>query len=176
MKFTETFLEGAYIIEPEPHYDERGFFARTWCRQEFESHNLNTNLAQCNLSFNKRRGTLRGLHYQAAPYQETKLVRCTKGSIYDLIVDVRPGSETFKKWFAVELTAANHLMLYIPEGFAHGFQALEDETEIFYQISEFYRPEYSRGIRWNDAAFDFRWPLEETVMSERDRSFPDFTE
>jgi dTDP-4-dehydrorhamnose 3,5-epimerase len=176
VKFAETFLKGAYIVEMEPHRDERGFFARTWCRQEFEAHNLNPNLAQCSTSFNKRRGTLRGLHYQADPYPEAKLVRCTRGSIYDLIVDIRPGSTTFKKWLSVELSAENLLMLYVPEGFAHGFQTLEDDTEVFYQISEFYHPECSRGIGWNDPGFDFRWPIEERIMSERDQSFPDFKE
>ncbi|HEY0322877.1 MAG TPA: dTDP-4-dehydrorhamnose 3,5-epimerase [Pyrinomonadaceae bacterium] len=174
MKFTETVLKGAYIVEMEPHGDERGFFARTWCRQEFEVHGLNPQLAQCSTSFNKRRGTLRGLHYQADPYQEAKLVRCTRGSIYDLIVDIRPGSETFKKWLSVELSAEDLLMLYVPEGFAHGFQTLEDDTEVFYQISEFYHPECSRGISWNDPAFDFRWPIQERIMSERDQRFPDF--
>ncbi len=174
MKFTETPLGGAYLVEPEPHRDERGFFARTWCRSEFESQGLNPNLAQCSVSFNSRRGTLRGLHYQAAPHEEAKLVRCVRGSIYDLIVDVRPGSPTFKRWFAAELSAANMRMLYVPEGFAHGFQTLEDDTEVFYQISEFYRPEASRGIRWDDPAFDFRWPAAERTMSERDRLFPDF--
>lgn len=174
MKFTETPLKGAFLLEMEPHRDERGFFARTWCRQEFEAHHLNPNLAQCSTSFNKRRGTLRGLHYQDDPHAEAKLVRCTRGAIYDLIVDVRPGSATFKQWLSVELTADNLLMLYIPEGFAHGFQTLEDDTEVFYQISEFYHPECSRGIRWNDPLFDFRWPIEARVMSERDESFPDF--
>jgi dTDP-4-dehydrorhamnose 3,5-epimerase len=158
----------------EPHRDERGFFARTWCRQEFEAHHLNPELAQCSTSFNKRRGTLRGLHYQDDPYAEAKLVRCIRGAIYDLIVDVRPGSTTFKQWLSVELTADNLLMLYIPEGFAHGFQTLEDDTEVFYQISEFYHPECSRGIRWNDPLFDLRWPIEARIMSERDENFPDF--
>jgi dTDP-4-dehydrorhamnose 3,5-epimerase len=158
----------------EPHRDERGFFARTWCREEFEAHHLNPELAQCSTSFNKRRGTLRGLHYQDDPYAEAKLVRCTRGAIYDLIVDVRPGSKTFKQWLSVELTADNLLMLYIPEGFAHGFQTLEDDTEVFYQISEFYHPECSRGIRWNDPLFDLRWPIVSRIMSERDENFPDF--
>lgn len=174
MKFAETRLEGAFILEMEPHRDERGFFARTWCREEFEAHHLNPELAQCSTSFNKRRGTLRGLHYQDDPYAEAKLVRCTRGAIYDLIVDVRPGSKTFKQWLSVELTADNLLMLYIPEGFAHGFQTLEDDTEVFYQISEFYHPECSRGIRWNDPLFDLRWPIVSRIMSERDENFPDF--
>ncbi|HEX8747032.1 MAG TPA: dTDP-4-dehydrorhamnose 3,5-epimerase [Pyrinomonadaceae bacterium] len=174
MKFIETPLRGAYVIEMEPHRDERGYFARTWCRAEFEARGLNARLEQCSTSFNVSRGTLRGLHYQAEPYEEAKLVRCARGALYDLIVDLRPGSVSFRKWFAVELTASNLLMLYVPEGFAHGFQTLEDETEVLYQISESYRPEYARGVRWNDPAFDFRWPMDERVMSERDLSFPDF--
>jgi dTDP-4-dehydrorhamnose 3,5-epimerase len=135
---------------------------------------LSADLLQCSTSFNHKRGTLRGLHYQAAPYTEAKLVRCTRGALYDLIVDLRPASKTFRKWFAAELTETNLSMLYIPEGLAHGFQTLEDETEVFYQISEGYRSEYARGVRWNDPSFDFRWPLEDVVMSERDRNFPDF--
>ena len=174
MKFIETPLRGAYVIEMEPHRDERGYFARTFCRQEFEARGLNPHLEQCSTSFNVSRGTLRGLHYQAEPYEEAKLVRCARGALYDLIVDLRPGSVSFRKWFAVELTASNLLMLYVPEGFAHGFQTLEDETEVLYQISDSYRPEYARGVRWNDPAFDFRWPMDERVMSERDLSFPDF--
>ncbi len=174
MKFSETTLPGAFLIEIEPHRDERGYFARTWCREEFEAHGLSAELAQCSTSFNRRRATLRGLHYQAEPFMEAKLVRCTRGSLYDLIVDIRPESPTFKRWFSVELTGANLSMLYIPEGFAHGFQTLEDETEVFYQISRGYRQDAARGVRWNDPAFDFRWPLEDPVMSERDRNFPDF--
>lgn len=174
MKFTETFLQGAFLIELEPHRDERGFFARTFCRDEFRKRGLNSSFAQCSTSFNARRGTLRGMHYQMKPHEEAKLVRCTRGSIYDLIVDIRPESPTFKKWFAVELTAINLLMLYVPEGFAHGFQTLEDESEVFYQISEVYHPEYSGGIRWDDPVFEFRWPVEERIMSERDCGFADF--
>jgi dTDP-4-dehydrorhamnose 3,5-epimerase len=174
VKFSETELRGAYLVELEPHRDERGFFARTWCREEFAAHGLNPNLAQASTSFNLRRGTLRGLHYQDEPFPEAKLVRCTRGRIYDVIVDIRPQSETYRRWLAFELTADNLLMLYVPEGFAHGFQTLEDNTEVFYQISESYHPECSRGILWNDPAFDFRWPIEERVMSERDRAFPFF--
>ena len=162
------------MIEMEPHRDERGYFARTWCREEFKAHSLNPNLAQCSTSFNRHRGTLRGVHYQIEPHAEAKLVRCTRGAIYDLIVDLRPESETFKRWLAVELSADNLLMLYVPEGFAHGFQTLEDNSEVFYQISEVYHPESSRGIRWDDPAFDFRWPIEERIMSERDKEFPLF--
>lgn len=158
----------------EPHRDERGYFARTWCKEEFAAHNLNARLAQCSTSFNRQRGTLRGLHYQAEPYAETKLIRCTRGAVYDVIVDIRPQSPSFKQWLSVELTAENLLMLYVPEGFAHGFQTLEDDTELFYQISEFYHPECSRGIAFDDPAFDFRWPIAERIMSERDRNFPAF--
>jgi dTDP-4-dehydrorhamnose 3,5-epimerase len=174
VKFIETELESAFILEVEPHEDERGFFARSFCRDEFQARGLNADIAQCSISFNQRRGTLRGVHYQAAPFAEAKLVRCTAGAIYDLIVDLRPGSATYKQWLAVELTAANRRMLYVPEHFAHGFQSLADETEVFYQISETYHPEASRGIRWNDPSFGFRWPLGELVISERDRNFPDF--
>ena len=149
MIFTETKLKGAYVIEPELSEDERGFFARTFCRNEFETHGLNPNLVQCNISFNRKRGTVRGMHYQAEPHEETKLVRCTRGSIYDVIVDLRPKSSTFKKWIGVELSLQNRKMLYVPEGFAHGFQALEHHTEIFYQMSEFYHPECVRGVRWD---------------------------
>lgn len=175
MKFKETPLGGAYLIEIEPHADERGFFARTWCREEFRAHRLNTRIAQCSISYNQKRGTLRGVHYQIKPYQEVKVVACIAGAIYDLIVDLRPASKTFKKWFAVELTAEKKNMLYVPEGFAHGFQTLMDESEVFYQISEVYQPDYARGIRWDDPAFGFEWPLAARIMSERDLTFPTFT-
>ena len=168
-------MKGAFIIEPEKMEDERGFFARTWDQKEFGAHGLNPRLVQCNTSFNKRAGTLRGMHYQAAPHEEAKLVRCTRGAIYDVIVDLRASSPTFKQWTAVELTAYNRLMLYVPEGFAHGFQTLEDETEVFYQMSEFYHPESARGVRWNDPAFGIEWPVaEKCIISERDNSFEDF--
>ena len=147
MIFTETRLAGAYLIEPERIEDERGFFARTWCRDEFERHGLNPRLVQCNVSYNARRGTLRGMHYQAKPHEEAKLVRCTRGAIYDVIVDLRPDSPTYRQWVAAELTAENRRMLYIPEGFAHGFQTLADETEVFYQMSELFHPESARGVR-----------------------------
>ena len=174
MIFNRTPLVGAYLIETEPHEDERGFFARTWCREEFREHGLNTNIAQCSISYNKKRGTLRGVHYQVRPYEEAKVVACIAGAIYDLIVDLRPSSETFKKWFAVELTADKRNMLYVPEGFAHGFQTLEDNSEVYYQISEVYQPEYSRGIRWDDPTFGFQWPVEDRIISERDLMFPNF--
>lgn len=174
MIFQETNLKNAYLIELQRREDERGFFARTWCQQEFEEHGLNSRLVQCNLSFNKKKGTLRGMHYQAAPYEEAKLVRCTCGAIYDLIVDLRPDSATFKHYFGVTLSAAARNMLYIPEGFAHGFLTLEDNTEVFYQMSEFYAPDYARGFRWNDPAFGIEWPAEVQVISEKDKSWPDY--
>ena len=174
MKFTATALPGVYVIELEPIADERGFFARTWCRREFEAHGLNGSLAQCSLSFTRSKATLRGMHYQEKSRAEAKLVRCTAGAIYDVVLDLRAESPTFKQWLGVELTAASRKMLYIPEGLAHGFQTLVDDTEVFYQISEFFHSEAARGVRWNDPAFGIRWPLPVQVISERDRSFPDF--
>jgi len=174
MVFTETKLKGVVTIEPELQEDERGFFARTFDQKEFEARGLNPRVVQCNISFNKKKGTLRGMHYQIAPYQEAKLVCCTKGAIYDVIIDLRKASPTLRQWVAVKLTAENRRMLYIPEGFAHGFQTLEDNTEVFYQISEFYHPEASRGVRWNDPAFRIVWPNDITVVSDRDREYPDF--
>lgn len=174
MRFTETKVAGAYLIEPEPIADERGFFARTWCREEFADHGLNPDLAQANISFNHRKGTLRGLHYQAAPHEEIKVIRCTRGSVYDVIVDLRPDSATFTRHFAIALTADNYRMLYVPAGFAHGFQTLEDDTELFYQISAFHSPEHARGVRWDDPAFQISWPPAERIISEADRGYPDF--
>jgi dTDP-4-dehydrorhamnose 3,5-epimerase len=174
MIFKETRLQGAYVIEFEPIEDERGSFGRAFCRNEYEKHGLNPRVAQCNISFNKAKHTLRGMHYQTKPHEEARLVRCTRGRIYDVILDLRPDSPSFKQWFAVELTAENRTMLYVPEGFAHGFQTLEDETEIFYQMSESYAPRHARGVRWNDPAFGIQWPAREPILSERDRSFPDF--
>jgi dTDP-4-dehydrorhamnose 3,5-epimerase len=174
MIFTETTLPGAYLIEPERREDERGFFARTWCEHEGAVQNLQTRWVQCSISFNTQCGTLRGLHYQAAPDEETKLVRCTMGGIYDVIVDLRPNSPTFRHWLAFELTAQNRLMLFIPAGFAHGFQTLTAESEVFYQMSTFYVPESARGVRWDDPAFGISWPEGQRIISARDRSFPDF--
>jgi dTDP-4-dehydrorhamnose 3,5-epimerase len=171
MIFTETKLKGAFIIEPEKLEDDRGFFARTFCQKEFAAYGLNTNFVQCNISFNKKKGTLRGMHYQVAPHQEVKLVRCTRGAIYDAIIDLRPGSSTCKQWVAVELTATNCRMLYIPEGFAHGFQTLEDNTEVFYQMSEFYYPESARGVRWDDPELNIEWPYCLPILSDKDRSY-----
>ena len=175
MIFTETRLKGAFIIKPQRLEDERGFFARTWCQREFEEHGLNPRLVQCNISFNKKKDTLRGMHYQFEPYPEAKLVRCTMGAVYDVIVDLRPDSPTFKQWLGVELTAKNRLMLYIPEGIAHGFQTLINNVEVFYQMSEFYHPECARGIRWNDPAFGIEWPdVEERIISAMDQAYEDF--
>jgi dTDP-4-dehydrorhamnose 3,5-epimerase len=176
LKFTETQLKGAYIIEPELIRDERGFFARSWCQKEFTERGLNPNLVQCNISFNLKKGTLRGMHYQAKPYEEAKLVRCTMGAIYDVIIDLRPESPTFKQWVAVELTAENRKMLYIPEGMAHGFQTLVDNTEVFYQMSEFYHPESATGVRWDDPIFRIIWlETSSMIISEKDKSYPNFT-
>jgi len=174
MIFTETKLQGLFMVDLERREDERGFFARTWCRNEFEAHGLETRLVQCNVSFNLRRGTLRGMHYQAPPCAEIKLARCTLGAIYDVAIDLRPDSPTFRQWAAVELTAENRRALYIPAGFAHGFQTLRDNSEVFYQMSEFYHAAYARGVRWNDLAFGISWPLPDPLLSERDHAYPDF--
>jgi dTDP-4-dehydrorhamnose 3,5-epimerase len=174
MIFTETKLKGAYIIEPEKFEDERGFFARTFCRREFESHGLNHNVVQCNISYSKTKGTLRGMHYQKATFEEAKLIRCTKGAIYDVIIDLRPTSSTYTQWITEELTEDNYRMLYVPEGFAHGFLTLSDDAEVFYQMSEFHMPEYAGGIRWNDPSFNISWPIDVAVISEKDKTLPDF--
>lgn len=174
MIFTETNLPGAFIIEPERLEDERGFFARSWCQREFEQKKLNPKLVQCDISFNKEKGTLRGMHYEIPPFEEAKLVRCTMGSVYYVIIDMRNDSPTFKQHYGLELTTQNHKMIYASEGFANGFLTLQNETEIFYQMSEFYAPEYARGFRWDDPAFDIKWPREMSVISERDRSYPNF--
>ena len=171
MIFTETTVNDAYIVELDKREDHRGFFARTWDKNEFEEHNLNSNLVQCNVSFSKKRGTLRGMHYQKKPFEESKLIRCTKGKIFDVIIDLRTHSSTFKKWFGVELTQENYKMLYVPEGFAHGFQSLEDNSEIIYQVSEFYTPNSELGIHWNDPAFNITWPIEEKTITEKDNSW-----
>jgi dTDP-4-dehydrorhamnose 3,5-epimerase len=174
MTFHETELQGVFELHLEPKGDERGFFARSWCRDEFEQHALNPLTVQCNIAFNEKKGTLRGLHYQAEPHPEAKLVRCTQGAIYDVVVDLRPDSPTFKGWIGVFLTPANRHMIYVPGGCGHGLLTLEDRTEVFYQMSEFYHPELSRGVRWNDPAFQIDWPAEPVVMSDRDRTYPDF--
>jgi dTDP-4-dehydrorhamnose 3,5-epimerase len=174
VRFYETRISGVFEIHIEPRQDDRGFFARSWCQQEFEGHGLNPKLVQCSISFNAQRGTLRGLHYQEAPSAEAKLVRCTKGSIYDVVVDLRLNSRTFKNWVAVTLTAENHHALYVPEGCAHGFLTTADKTEVFYQMSEFYNAESARGVRWDDPLFQIVWPEKIEVISERDRSYPNF--
>ena len=174
MIFHETSLQDACLIEIQKLEDERGFFARTWCQREFSEHGLNPKLVQCNLSYNRLKGTLRGMHYQTAPHEEAKLIRCSRGSFYDLIIDLRPGSQTYLQHFGVTLTEREPVMLYVPEGFAHGFLTLEDETCVFYQMSEFYAPEYSRGLRWNDPSFRIKWPAEIDVISARDANHPDF--
>lgn len=168
MIFTETKLKGAFVIDIEPLEDERGFFARAWCKDEFERHGLNLGIAQCNISFNKKRGTLRGMHYQASPFEEAKFVRCIAGAIYDVIIDLRSDSATFREWFSVELSAENHRALYVPEGFAHGFQTLVDNSEVFYQMSEIFHPEYARSLRWDDLAFEIVWPIPDPILSEKD--------
>lgn len=174
MIFRETHLAGVFEVHIEPFGDERGFFARTWCQREFEEHGLNSHLVQCSLSFNPVKGTLRGMHFQEEPYPETKLVRCTRGAIYDVVIDLRRGSPTFRQWIAAHLTAENHAMLSIPPGCAHGLLTLEDNTEVFYQMSEFYHPDLSRGVRWNDPAFGVDWPHAPVLLSDRDRTYPDF--
>lgn len=172
MTFRETALAGVWIVELEPVTDARGFFARTWCRREFEARGLNPALAQCSISANRRRGTVRGMHFQQAPHAEAKLVRCTRGAIHDVALDVRRGSPTFGRWVAVELTANNHRMLYVPEGVAHGFQTLADDTEVLYQISEFHHPESERGVRWDDAGVGIAWPVTDVTVSARDAGLP----
>lgn len=172
MIFHETKIKGVFIIEPERLEDERGFFARTFCQNEFTAYGLKSHFVQCSISFNNRRGTLRGMHYQAAPHEEAKLIRCTMGGVYDVALDLRPTSATFKQWVAVELTAENRHLMYLPEGVAHGFQTLSDNAEVFYQISEFHHPESARGVRWDDPAFRIEWPLPVQIISERDRSYP----
>jgi dTDP-4-dehydrorhamnose 3,5-epimerase len=174
MTFRETKLSGAFIIELKKFEDERGFFAHSWSEKEFAARGLDSHLVECSISFNRKRGTLRGMHYQAAPHGQVKIVRCTMGSIYDVIIDLRAGSPTFKQWFGVELAAGNHRMLYIPKDFAHGFQTLEDATEVFYQMSDVYAPESGRGVRWNDSAFNISWPGSVSIINERDRSYADF--
>ena len=177
MQFIETKLTGAFVIEIDPISDERGFFARTWCQNEFAARGLKTGIRQCNISFNGKKGTLRGLHYQTKPHEEAKLVTCVRGAIYDVVVDLRPDSPTFKQWLGVELTAANHRSLYIPEGFAHGFQTLDDNSEVFYYMFEFYHPESARGVRWDDPAFAIKWPaVNNLIVSERDRNYLLFDE
>jgi dTDP-4-dehydrorhamnose 3,5-epimerase len=174
MQFLASKLPGVFEIRIEPHCDERGFFARSWCEQEFVAQGLNPRLVQCNISFNKRKGTLRGMHFQTAPHAEAKLVRCTRGSIFDVVLDLRTESRTYKQWVGLTLTAEYRNMAYVPEGCAHGFITLEDNTEVFYQMSEFYDSGSAQGVRWNDPAFGIVWPAEVEVISERDASYLTF--
>lgn len=175
MIFTQTKLKDAFIIELKKLEDERGFFARTWCKKEFEDHDLNTNLVQVNVAFNKKCGTLRGMHYQVAPYEETKLIRCTKGAIYDVIIDLREESPTFLKWIGVELTEDNYKMFYVPEGFAHGYQTLKDNTVVTYQVSQFYTPNSEQGLRWDDPSINIDWPyVKERIISKKDQMWQDY--
>jgi dTDP-4-dehydrorhamnose 3,5-epimerase len=173
--FVRTDLDGAWIVDVERLEDERGFFARAWCREEFAQHGVDVDLVQCSISFNRRRGTLRGMHYQARPFAEVKLVRCTRGGIYDVVVDLRPGSPTFRRWVSAELTEDNRRSVLVPAGCAHGFQTLSANTEVFYQMSRVHAPEHARGVRWDDPAFAIAWPIkDDLVISERDRAYPDF--
>jgi len=172
--FTETELIGSYIIEIEKLEDERGFFARTWDQNLFKKIGLNPEIVQCNISFSKNKGTLRGMHYQISPYEEAKLIRCTKGSIFDVIIDLRKDSKSFKQWVGFKISEHDYKMLYVPEGFAHGFQTLEDNTEVIYQVSQFYNPASEQGIRWDDKAFKIKWPLQPSSISEKDQTYEDF--
>ena len=173
MTFRETVIEGVWVVEPERYEDERGFFARTWDLEEFGRRGLGGRLVQCSISFNRRRGTLRGMHYQSAPHEEAKLVRCTSGSIFDVAVDLRTESTTFRRWVGIELSAENRLAMYVPEGCAHGFLTLTDDSEVAYQISEFHAPDAARGVRWDDPAIGIEWPGEVLVINDRDSSYPD---
>ncbi len=174
MKVKKTKISGSYIITLEKFSDKRGFFSPTWDSNEFKKNGLSSKIVQCNLSFNKKKGTLRGLHYQIKPFREVKLVRCTRGKHFDVALDLRPDSKSYLKWHAVILSADNYKMFYIPEGCAHGFQTLENNTEIFYQVSQFYKPKFARGIRWNDNNFNIKWPLKPTIISEKDKHWETF--
>jgi len=174
MIFTELSLKGAFLVEVKKIEDERGFFGRAWCRNEFLEHGLNPNFVQLNTSFSKKKGTIRGMHYQVDPYQEVKFIRCTRGRIYDVMVDLRPDSPTFMKWIGNELTADNYRMAYVPENFAHGFVTLEDNSEVYYPVTQFYIPGAERGARYNDPGFNIHWPVEISVVSQKDLAHPDF--
>jgi len=177
MIFNETKLKGVYVIEIEPKEDKRGFFARTWCREEFKKMGLHTDFVQCNVSLSLKKGTIRGLHYQIHPYEEVKLVSCIRGSIFDVVVDLRPDSKTYKEWFSTKLTEDNGKIIYVPKGCAHGIQTLEDNTKIFYQVSQYYHPESERGIRFDDPTFNIKWPYTENItISDKDKNLKDFEE
>jgi len=174
--FKESKLKDAFIIEIEKMEDHRGFFSRTWCKKEFEEHGLKSEMVQSNIALSKKRGTLRGLHYQMAPFEEDKLVRCIKGSIYDVIIDLRPDYPTYKHWLGVELDGESYKMLYVPGGFAHGYLTLTDYTEVFYQVSQFYFPDSEKGIRYDDPTFNIAWPvIDNLIISDKDRSFPNYS-
>ena len=175
MRFIEAPVQGAYIVDVNRIGDERGYFGRLWCQHEFEEQGLKAHISQSNIGVSKQAGTLRGLHYQKAPHQEVKIVRCTRGAMFDVIVDLRPDSPTFRQWFGMELTQENATMLYVPEGCATGYQTLVDDTEMYYNATEFYHPESAAGVRYDDPAFGIEWPTEITVISENDVNWPDFT-
>jgi dTDP-4-dehydrorhamnose 3,5-epimerase len=175
MIFTETELKGAYVIEPEKYQDERGYFARVFCENEFKFHGIKLNMVQSNIGFSRKKGTIRGLHYQVYPHAEVKLIRCISGSIFDVIIDLRPESPTYKQWFGIELNSKNSQMLLVPENFAHGYQSLVDNTEVFYLVSQFYTADAERGVRWDDPLFKIQWPeMIHPIISEKDKSWPDF--
>jgi dTDP-4-dehydrorhamnose 3,5-epimerase len=174
MIFKKTKISGVYLLQPEQLTDERGFFARVWCQSEFTEQGIDPRIVQCNLSFNPHKGTLRGMHYQRAPHEETKIVRCTMGAIFDVALDLRRDSPTFKQWVGAPLTAENREMLVIPPGCAHGFLTLAHNTEVFYQMSAYYAPTHGAGVRWNDPAFGIHWPGDVTMIADRDRDYPDF--
>lgn len=176
MIFVKTNLKDAYIIELEKFKDQRGFFARTYCREEFNEHNIQFPIVQANISYSKKKGTLRGMHYQRKPHRESKLISCRQGAIYDVIIDIRPESPSYEQWTGIELNERNHRTLYVPEGFAHGFITLEDETKVAYPVSEFYKPDVEMGIRWDDPAFKIDWPAEVEVVSDKDKNWPDFNQ
>lgn len=175
MIFEELPLGGAYVIHLQKYKDERGSFARAWCSREFESQGLKSQMVQANAAYNIRKGTLRGMHYQLSSHAEAKLLRCIRGAVYDVMIDLRPDSPTYRSWHGVELNDRSHKMVYVPEGFAHGYMTLADHTEVFYQVSEFYAPDAERGIRWNDPCFNIQWPvMENMIISEKDKNWPDF--
>jgi dTDP-4-dehydrorhamnose 3,5-epimerase len=176
MIFRKTKLKGVFIIELEKHKDERGYFARTWCENEFKANGLNSSLAQANTALSFQKGTLRGMHYQTAPYEETKIIRCIRGSVFDVVIDIRPDSITYCQWLGIELSSENHTILYVPEGFAHGYKTLENNSEVFYLVSQFYTPDAERGIRWDDPAFNITWPeTPDLIISEKDKNWPDYS-
>jgi dTDP-4-dehydrorhamnose 3,5-epimerase len=174
MIFTETKINGVYIIEPELLIDERGFFARSFCKEEFQNHGLETNIVQCNISYNKKKGTLRGMHYQVPPFEEAKIISCTIGSIYDVVVDLRRDSPTYCQWVATELHEKQFKMIYIPKGCAHGFQTLDDNSIVYYQMTEYFHPECARGLRWDNLSIGIVWPVPAMIMSEKDKNYQDF--